>query len=249
MPQTTRRKKAIAGAAAAEPVAAATTKAIETEQSYWNNFYAKFDIDIPSQFGVMVATEGDRDMPLVEFGCGNGRDAIYLASHGFRVHASDLSPEAVDRNTTKAGKAAVADRASFALCDVSVPSQVQGLITRARTESVNPATKTTDNVVFYNRFFLHTLDDAQEKIFLTAVAEAAVPGDKLYMEFRSLEDANVSHVYGEGHYRRYVDTDKLVQFLTGKDLRFHITYQITGQGMAKYKTEDPFVSRIIAVKL
>ena len=36
--------------------------------------------------------------------------------------------------------------------------------------------------------------------------------------------------------------------LKQEELGFDIEYQITGQGMAKYKTEDSFVSRIVAVR-
>ena len=56
-----------------------TTKKIGKESNYWNNFYAKWDIGVPSQFCVLVATEADKSRPMVEFGCGNGRDSIYLA--------------------------------------------------------------------------------------------------------------------------------------------------------------------------
>ena len=78
------------------------SKQVVKESSYWNNFYAgKFDIAIPSQFCVLVATEADKSRPVVEFGCGNGRDSIYLARHGFTVFAGDLSKQAVKKNTAK----------------------------------------------------------------------------------------------------------------------------------------------------
>jgi hypothetical protein len=51
----------------------------------------------------------------------------------------------------------------------------------------------------------------------------------------------------EGHYRRYVATDALMVLL--KELGFEVQYEMTGQGMAKYKSEDPFVSRLVVVRL
>lgn len=215
------------------------SKVVGKESSYWNNFYAgKFDIAVPSQFCVLVATEGDKTKPVVEFGCGNGRDSIYLARHGFKVFAGDLSKEAIQKNREKE-EPHKENPATFNVCDVAKAKDVQALLREARDASEG------GNVTVYNRFFLHSLDDEQERLFLTAVAEASQAGDHLYMEFRCSLDANVEKLYKD-HYRRFVDTSKLVVFL--KELGYEIEYEITGQGMAKYKTEDPFVSRIVAIR-
>lgn len=130
--------------------------------------------------------------------------------------------------------------ADFNVCDVAVSKDVHDLLRKARGED------TATNLTLYNRFFLHSLDDKQERMFLTALSEATKAGDKLYMEFRCSLDAQLDKVYKE-HYRRYIETEGLVELL--KSLEFDVTYQITGQGMAKYKTEDPFVSRVVAVRL
>ena len=71
-------------------------------------------------------------------------------------------------------------------------------------------------------------------------------GEKVYLEFRSKEDAELDKTFGN-HYRRFVDTDKFVKSMTDKG--FKSLYGITGQGMAKYKDEDPFVSRLIFEKI
>jgi len=39
---------------------------------------------------------------IVEFGCGNGRDSLYLAKQGYSVIAGDLSTEAIHNNSQKA---------------------------------------------------------------------------------------------------------------------------------------------------
>jgi SAM-dependent methyltransferase len=217
----------------------ADTKNTSKESQYWNDFYAKqFDlIGVPSQFCVMLATEADKSKPIVEFGCGNGRDSIYLARQGFKVFATDLSVAAIDHNSKNEGGLENAMKAGFSVCDVSVPEDVQAVISKARGEQGG-------SLNLYNRFFLHSLDDEQERVFLTALASATLPGDCLYMEFRCSLDAKLDKTF-KGHFRRYVDTGKLVAMLEEK-LDFKVTYEMTGQGMAKYKHEDPFVSRIIA---
>jgi SAM-dependent methyltransferase len=210
-------------------------KAVTKERDYWDNFYTRWDIDIPSQFCVLVATEAEKERPFVEFGCGNGRDSIYLARHGFRVFSGDLSAEAIDHNIQKEGGPHQNPRVTFHVCDVANPQDVKSLINEARGTGGALLT-------LYNRFFLHSIDDDQERLFLTALSEATKTGDRLYMEFRCSLDADLDKVHGD-HYRRYVETSKLITLL--KELGFDVSYEITGQGMAKYQKEDPFVSRLI----
>jgi len=62
-----------------------TSKDVTSEKNYWNTFYSKFDLQHPSQFCVTTAIEA-RSQPIIEFGCGNGRDSMYFATHGFKVY-------------------------------------------------------------------------------------------------------------------------------------------------------------------
>lgn len=45
--------------------------------------------------GTMAYYGIDRCMPILELGCGEGRDASFLLNRGYRVTATDISPEAV----------------------------------------------------------------------------------------------------------------------------------------------------------
>lgn len=223
-------------------------KDVTQEKSYWASFYSKFTLAIPSQFCVLTATEVKSDQPIVEFGCGNGRDSIYLASQGFIVHACDLSKEAIEHNqakTTTSTSTSTSTNTShcaieFAAVDATNREQVETIINQARTQG------RSGNVTIYSRFFLHSIDEAQEDLFLDALSAALVHGDEIRSEYRSKEDEALAKVHGKGHYRRYIDTPALVQKLKHKG--FETVYEITGRGMAKYKNEDPFVSRITTVK-
>jgi SAM-dependent methyltransferase len=222
-----------------EPAEAA--KVVSAESKYWNNFYAKFNVAIPSQFCVLTASEADKTKPVIEFGCGNGRDSIYLARIGFKVYSGDLSEEVITHNIKKVDGAENTNPVQFQLCDVSKADDVKALVEKARSENKESC------LTLYNRFFLHSLDDDQERAFLTALSKVTVAGDVLYMEYRCTLDAQVDKLY-KGHYRRYVDTAKLVDTLES-ELGFKVSYERTGQGMAKYKSEDPFVSRLICERL
>lgn len=214
-------------------------KDVRHESDYWNDFYRNWTLDIPSQFCVLAATEIDRDHVVVEFGCGNGRDSLYLAEHNFQVVAMDLSQEAIKKDkliaSEKKGKAL-----TFLQGDVACEEDVKTAIGLARNGNDK------QNITVYTRFFLHTLDSFQEERFIDSLEKHLNVCDKLYFEFRSIEDECNDKMYGD-HYRRYIDTEKLINRLE-TDLNFKILYQMTGQGMAKYIKEDPFVSRVIMEK-
>jgi len=222
-----------------------TNKDVETEKDYWKTFYSKANIpSVPSQFCALVATEINKSThtSIVEFGCGNGRDSEYFSSlqEDLRVFGSDLSEDVITKNSIEKTR----HGAEFFVCDCTDEKDVGNLIEKAHNNT--NGNNDTNKIVVYNRFFLHTIDEKQEEKFLTALGHHMKTDDKLYMEFRCDLDEALPKVYGTSHYRRYVVTKDLVEFL--KTLSFDIEYERTGQGMAKYKNEDPFVSRIIAVK-
>lgn len=239
----------------AEPAAAATSttnvenpkdKDVTKEKGYWNTFYSKASIPaVPSQFCVLVSTELSRSTPIVEFGCGNARDSLYFISQGFTVLASDLSKEAIESNQEKIAADIGEKGTKFSICDCTDETDVDELIKSARATTASGES----NIAVYNRFFLHSIDQVQERQFLTSLKKSMIKGDKLYMEYRCDKDEALPKVYGKDHYRRYVKTSEMVQFLESDgEEAFEMEYETTGQGMAKYKHEDPFVSRIIAVK-
>eukprot|EP00567_Pseudictyota_dubia_P006400 CAMPEP_0197439098 /NCGR_PEP_ID=MMETSP1175-20131217/5909_1 /TAXON_ID=1003142 /ORGANISM="Triceratium dubium, Strain CCMP147" /LENGTH=220 /DNA_ID=CAMNT_0042968935 /DNA_START=210 /DNA_END=872 /DNA_ORIENTATION=+ len=217
--------------------APATKKNVDAEKNYWQSFYAKFSVSKPSQFCVMTAIELEQDRPIIEFGCGNARDSRYFASQGYNVFGCDICKDAISKN---ADNAKGMENLHFQVVDASDSGQVQGVINQAR------ALAGGGQLTVYSRFFLHSIDETQEEKFLHALSPSMTAGDKFYFEFRCLEDEALEKVHGKGHYRRYIDTQALIQGIS--ELGFDTTYDVTGRGMAKYKEEDPFVSRIIAQK-
>lgn len=213
-------------------------KDIDFNKEYWDKFYAASHRHVPSQFCVCMVTELPSDSIVVELGSGNGRDAMYLASRGHIIVATDLSEQAIKSSSEVAIERGL-NHATFVQSDLTDSKSVNHVVALAR-EQVKGG-----NVVFYSRFIMHSLDDDQELKFLSILTNSMAAGEVVYFEFRSKEDEGLEKVH-KGHFRRYVDTDIFKQRLL--DLGFDIEYSITGMGMAKYKTEDPFVSRIIARK-
>ncbi|MFA6706014.1 MAG: class I SAM-dependent methyltransferase [Bacteroidales bacterium] len=92
----------------------------------------------------------------------------------------------------------------------------------------------------YSRFFIHSIKTNDISIFLDKIT---FKGQILMSEFRVKGDE--PKIYKD-HKRNLVDSDWFLQLLIYNN--FEILYFKKGRGMAKYKTEDPLVIRVIAKK-
>ena len=70
----------------------------EEKGEYWNQYYASREVmklSAPSQFAAFAAQEAGDAHLIIEVGCGNGRDSLFFARHGFQVVAIDGSTAAI----------------------------------------------------------------------------------------------------------------------------------------------------------
>ncbi|MDG1207149.1 MAG: class I SAM-dependent methyltransferase [Pseudomonadales bacterium] len=216
-----------------------TETSSELNRQYWDAFYRTNHRHTPSQFCACILTEIEPDTVVVELGSGNGRDSHYFASQGHITAAMDLSKEAIKSCEDQARSRNI-EHSAFFQGDITSRESLDRVISYARKNAKGK------DIVFYSRFVMHSLDDDQELAFMASVSEAMQKGEIIYFEFRSKEDASLRKHYG-GHYRRYVDTEIFLHLLTNK-FGFDIEYSLTGNGMAKYREEDPCVSRVFARK-
>jgi hypothetical protein len=214
-------------------------KDIEFNQKYWDDFYSSNHKHTPSQFSVCMLSEINADATIVELGSGNGRDAHFFASQGHFTVAMDLSHQAI-KSCEDLAKSRNIEHSIFFQGDLTSRESIQKVIDYARKNSEK------QEITFYSRFVMHSVDDEQELAFLTTLSDCMKSNECVYFEFRSKEDSELIKHYG-GHFRRYVNTDSFIQQLVQK-FGFEIEYSITGKGMAKFKEEDAFVSRVIARK-
>ncbi|MGB5169620.1 MAG: class I SAM-dependent methyltransferase [Acidimicrobiia bacterium] len=78
----------------------------EVMQDMWNDRYRESETvfgDEPNQFLVEIATKLDRGTAL-DLGCGQGRNALWLAERGFAVTGLDLSPVAIEQARARAAQ-------------------------------------------------------------------------------------------------------------------------------------------------
>lgn len=212
---------------------------VKNNRAYWERFYKQNTLLVPSQFCTMVATEIEQGPCVIELGCGNGRDSLYLARQQHNVSAVDMSHEAVKSCSEKAREKGL-ENVSFMQGDLSNQNDMTQLFIQARQAS------TCGTVIGYSRFVMHSINDEQEAKFLENISSLMQEGEKIYFEFRSKEDAELDKTFG-GHYRRFVDTDAFIAAQT-QIYGFSLDYSLTGRGMAKYRSEDPYVSRLIFTK-
>ena len=213
---------------------------VTSNKRYWEQFYRQNLLLVPSQFCAMVSTEVGKEPTMVEFGCGNGRDSLYFGSQRHQVFAMDLAHEAIQACKDKAQENHL-DNVHFQQGDLTNLDDIVNIVENARTKSE------TADIIGYSRFVMHSINDEQQAAFMANVSKTMKSGELFYFEFRSKEDAALEKVFGN-HYRRFVDTDDFVKCFT-EDHGYKLLYRLTGRGMAKYKNEDPVVSRLIFEKL
>ncbi len=201
---------------------------------YWNQYY-KNDICSrkPSPFAQYVATLVEPGRRLIELGCGNGRDAVYLAAQGLQVVALDLSSVTIEHLQAQNIANAEFICGDFVNSDLHKPASYD---------------------YAYSRFTLHSINKNQEQLLLQRVFSGLRPGGKLFVEVRSVHDPlfgkgrRLEHnaFFYDNHYRRFIVLAELVAEL--QSCGFVVEYAKESAGFAPYGNEDPEVIRVVAAK-
>ncbi|WP_104162279.1 bifunctional 2-polyprenyl-6-hydroxyphenol methylase/3-demethylubiquinol 3-O-methyltransferase UbiG [Cryobacterium sp. N22] len=114
----------------------------------------------------------------LDAGCGTGADAIWLADHGWRVTAADISAAALEAATERATEASVAERVTWLEADLTtwLPAGRFDLVT---TSYAHPA---IPQLAFYER-----------------IADWVAPGGTLLIVGHLHEPASADHEGGHKH--------------------------------------------------
>lgn len=91
-------------------------------QQFWDEFYGGHDRIWSGRVNVQLAQIAAELAPgrALDLGCGEGADAVWLAEHGWRVVAVDVSANALDRARAAAQQRDVLPYVRFELHDLSV---------------------------------------------------------------------------------------------------------------------------------
>jgi hypothetical protein len=99
-------------------------------------------------------------------------------------------------------------------------------------------------LLFYLRFFLHSIDESTQQILMATLSDAAMDGDLFAAEFRTDSDESARKVYG-GHFRRFQSGAVFGRALS-EQFGFEILDAVEGTGLSPYLDEDPHLYRVVA---
>jgi cyclopropane fatty-acyl-phospholipid synthase-like methyltransferase len=219
---------------------------INDNRYYWDCYYDRRDkrepwAEFPSQFALSIMPDLSGSEKVLEIGCGNGRDALYFASHGLSVLGVDYSIKSMEHCQKRS---AGMQSANFEVLNLYDEIQLE--------DFCNKYADTFD--VIYSRFFLHAINMSGERSFIELAKRVLKSGGKIYAEFRTDHDERMKKgdVLGEtersdGHYRRFINCQELVKRISAAGL--YLEYLVEGAGMARYRQEDPVVGRLISLKV
>lgn len=211
-----------------------------SDETYWDRFYKLPHPDLvePSSFARLCVSMLFRDGAVFDVGCGNGRDALYMARCGLRVIASDPSHVAL----------------------AEVASHMQGESLQHPLRLVARPMENLDDRhagelgAVYMRFVLHAVAPETASAGLAWASRNLGPGGRLFVETRSVRGS----LYGrgarvgrdafiqDGHYRRFIRAGELRDELTG--IGFRIDELIEADGLAIHQGDDPVVIRVFATR-
>jgi len=211
--------------------------ATEALHAYWDGFYASRAAGAvpgdPSPFAGWVDDRVPAGVTVAEFGFGTARDALHFAQGGHPVLGFDFAESAVERARALAAEHALpATFEGLDLYDAQAVSVVAEQLGRV------------DGLVVYGRFLIHSLEDEGRGNLLDLASKSLAHGGELLLEFRTGQDATARHVFGDDHFRIYLDPQVVIDEIVARGGR--ITHVEAGHGLAVYRTEDPHVARLAA---
>ena len=99
-------------------------------------------------------------------------------------------------------------------------------------------------MLFYLRFFLHSIPEEVQEVVMSTIADHARDGDSLAAEFRTEKDEEQTKVHGN-HFRRFQNGPAFGQRLQG-EMGFEVAHDEEGTGLSPYGEEDPVLYRVVA---
>ncbi len=204
---------------------------------YWDSFYAtRASTSVPaapSSFAEWTRARLAEGQPVVEFGFGNARDSLWFAREGHRVLGFDFSETAVRQAQGRADGAQLAGR--FEELDLYSSANTADAVKKIKEFGEDP--------VIYGRFLIHSLEHSGRHNLFDLAAEALPSGGSMYLEFRTGSDRGENHLFGDDHFRIYLDPEDVAREIEERGGR--VAHVEAGHGLAVYKTEDPHVARMV----
>jgi tellurite methyltransferase len=208
------------------------------DKNYWRDYYSKQREErLPSLFAKHLVENylNDKDVTLIELGCGNGRDSIYFSDKGIKVIAIDQVEEEIDYLRNKYSDSKNLEFISGDFTNFEDDRKFNVVYSRFTMHSINASQQ--DRVLKWS--FDHLEQDGLLCIEVRGKKnEIFKKGEKVTGE----EDAYIF----ENHYRRFLDFNELCNQL--KEIGYSLIYCQEDKGFAPFKNTNETFIRVIAKK-
>ena len=207
-----------------------------SHRKYWDAFYSQQRQRVPkgpSPFARWVADNYGSDRPLVDVGCGTARDSLWFAAkHGRHVTGLDYNLGVLRRGSNRSSRREL--DTEFHLVNLYDTRAVLtwGALLARREQPCD----------VYARFVLHALNEPGQDNLVRLASMALRRAGRLFLEFRTPEDADRKHVFNHG--RHYVEPRRVRAMVEAAGGR--VLEEVTGTGLAPFESEDPVICRMVA---
>lgn len=211
------------------------------DKEYWNKYYKKnFEPTPHSTFAEFILPYVENNKLLIELGCGNGRDSIFLSK---KVNVIGI--DQVNDEISYLNKKFKNEHIEFLADDFTNLINSTGYNKKVLSKNIN---------YIYSRFTFHSINETKENNTLDWIESTLNKDGMFFLEARSIKDPmfkkgkNLSKNENfTTHYRRYMDLDEIIRKLESRN--FEIIFKIEDKNLAIHKDDNPYVIRIIAKKL
>lgn len=191
---------------------------MSSQKEHWNKEYLgrplkkpRYDAWLEKYKNIL---DNSGDIPVIDLGCGNGNNSLYLVEHGYGVISCDISEVALER--------------------------VKMYVPEAQTEAIDML----DGLPFKNEnvgvvvadLCLHYFAREDTEWVLAEIKRILKPGGCLLCRVNSTRDINHGAGQGikieknyydfNGRYKRFFDSDSIEQFFRGWELKYIDEYQM-----------------------
>ena len=208
-------------------------------KNYWDNYYNLKEHNVkPSSFALFISKKFiKKDSYILEVGSGDGRDTFYLRKKAKHILGIDLSSIIIKKNKLKTKR--------LGYKNVNFKNLSSSYVNKINNKNIN---------FIYARFFIHSINEINENIFLKILSKKFSVNTLIAFEFRTIKDILMKkgkkiskYERLTDHYRRFIDPKKFEKKL--KNLRFKILYKKFGINLSKTLNENPHLCRIVFTKV
>ena len=208
-------------------------------KKYWDNYYnLKEQNTNPSNFALFIDKKFiKKDTQILEVGSGDGRDTFFLRKKAKYILGVDLSNIVIKKNKLKAKR--------LGYKNIDFKNLSSNLIHKIKNKKIN---------FIYARFFIHSINELKEDIFLKILSKKFNDNILIALEFRTIKDVLIKkgkkiskYERLTDHYRRFIDPKKFEKKI--QNLKFKILFKKIGINLSKTRNENPHLCRIIFTKV